>query len=190
VTTDTTAGGAWIERVLGFWFTELEPAAWFKPDAPLDETVRSRFLPTYTSLAESLNAAAAASSAEEALASVIVLDQFPRNMFRGTARAFAADHLALSVSRTAIDRELDKGLDTNRRLFLYLPFEHSEQLSDQHRAVELMDALGDDRLLQYAVAHRDIIARFGRFPHRNAILGRPSTSEEIEFLEKPGNKFW
>jgi uncharacterized protein (DUF924 family) len=120
---------------------------------------------------------------------VIVLDQFPRNMFRGTPLAFATDHLALAVASEAIARGFDNVLDKHRRLFIYLPFEHSEKLDDQHRAVELISNLGDEELLQYAVAHRDIITRFGRFPHRNGILGRPSTTEEVEFLKQPGSAF-
>ena len=108
-------------------------------------------------------------------------------MFRGTALAFATDHLALAVARAAIARNLDHDLDKNRRLFLYMPFEHSENIADQQRAVELIGGLDDGELLHYAVAHRDIIARYGRFPHRNLILGRPSTSEEMEFLEQSGD---
>jgi uncharacterized protein (DUF924 family) len=180
----------WVDSVQAFWFSELNPAAWFKPDAAIDEAIRTRFFPIYASLTVDFNAVAATSSPDQALASVIVLDQFPRNMFRGTPRPFATDRLALAVARLAIERELDKNLDKNRRLFLYLPFEHSEELCNQRRAVELIGALGDDKLLRYAVAHRDTIARFGRFPHRNAVLGRVSTPEETEFLERATNKFW
>ncbi len=180
----------WVDSVQAFWFTELDPAAWFKPDVKIDEAIRTRFFPIYTSLAADFDAVVAASSPHQAVASVIVLDQFPRNMFRGTPRAFATDHFALAAARAAIERELDKNLDKNRRLFLYLPFEHSEELCNQHRAVELVAALDDNEWLRYALAHRDIIARFGRYPHRNAVLGRASTPEEAEFLDRAINKFW
>ena len=120
---------------------------------------------------------------------IIVLDQFPRNMFRGTARSFATDRKAVEVARGAVARGFDESFDKDGRAFLYLPFEHSEELADQERAVELFTPLGDPEYTHYAVAHRDIIARYGRFPHRNALLGRTSTAEEEEFLRQPGSSF-
>jgi uncharacterized protein (DUF924 family) len=125
----------------------------------------------------------------ETLATIIILDQFSRNMFRGTAQAFAADPLALHLARAAVDRGLDVGLAKNERLFMYLPFEHSEDLADQDRAVSLIATLQDEKLLQYALAHKSIIMRFTRFPHRNDLLGRISTAEEIEFLKQSGSTF-
>ena len=178
----------WIEEVRRFWFEEIDSALWFRRDDALDAEVRKRFRALYGTLAADLDAASVP-SAPAALAGAIVLDQFPRNMFRGTAMAFAADPKALAIARTAVGRGLDRRLAGNERLFLYLPFEHSEELADQERAVELIGALGDPELLRYAEAHRTIVAQFGRFPHRNAALGRASTPEEIAFLRQPGSSF-
>lgn len=178
----------WVEEVLKFWFEELGREAWFQKSDATDELIRSRFLKLHERIAGE-SAEAALTSPRRALATIILLDQFPRNMFRGTARAFATDNKALEVARGAVERGLDKVLDKDGRAFMYLPFEHSEDLGDQERAVELFTPLGDDEYTRYAIAHRDIIARFGRFPHRNAILGRPSTPEEEEFLKQPGSSF-
>ena len=122
------------------------------------------------------------------LALAIVLDQFPRNMFRGTPRAFSSDELALAVARAAVERGFDRLLSPVERTFVYLPFEHAEDLAAQRRSVALSSALSPDRA-EYARRHYEIIARFGRFPHRNAILGRESIAEEAEFLEQPGSSF-
>jgi uncharacterized protein (DUF924 family) len=173
----------WVDDIQNFWFRDLGPQAWFAADAQLDEVCRARFLKIHATLAADFVLADAVSSPERVVASVILFDQFPRNMFRGTARAFATDPLARAVAGEAIERALDVGLDKDRRLFLYLPFEHSEDHADQERSVELFQKLGDDEWLKYAIDHRDIIARFGRFPHRNAALGRPSTPEEQAFLK-------
>src|SRR5690606_3872859 len=124
-----------------------------------------------------------------ALAPLIVLDQFSRNMFRGSSKAFAADHIALAVARAAVDASLDTQLDPAARLFVYLPFEHSEDMADQNRSVALIAALGNAEWDRYAIAHRDIIERFGRFPHRNEALSRASTDEEVAFLTQPGSSF-
>jgi uncharacterized protein (DUF924 family) len=184
------AGASWVDRVQAFWFEELKASAWFEPNAEVDEIIRTRFLTIYRHVAADFDIVAATASADQSVASAIVLDQFPRNMFRGTALAFATDHLALAVARAAIDRNLDHDLDKNRRLFLYMPFEHSEDTADQQRAVELIGGLDDGELFRYAVAHRDIIARYGRFPHRNVILGRTSTPEEKAFLDQSGDTFY
>ena len=131
--------------------------------------------------------------ARDCLARIIVLDQFPRQMFRGNARAFAADSLALEAAKLAVGRAYDQALLPVEKLFVYLPFEHSEVLADQLRACELTAPLArfpeTDDVYRYACAHRDIVQRFGRFPHRNAILGRVSTPDEIEFLKQPGSSF-
>ena len=119
-----------------------------------------------------------------ALAAAIVLDQFPRNMYRGTAKAFATDDLAIRLARQAIENKVDEHLTPAERLFLYMPFQHSEILADQEHAVMLFKALGQENALRYAIEHRDIIARFGRFPHRNRALGRQSTPEEEVFLQE------
>jgi uncharacterized protein (DUF924 family) len=186
----STSETSWVDDVQTFWFEELDRAVWFEPDANVDAMVRTRFLAVHEHIVSHFDHNGAAVCADRALSTVIVLDQFPRNMFRAMPRAFATDHLALAVARSAIDRKLDQGLDKDRRLFLYLPFEHSEQLPDQDRAVELIGSLGDHDLLGYAMAHRDIIARYGRFPHRNAILGRLSTPDEIQLLQQSEDAFW
>ena len=127
--------------------------------------------------------------ADKALAAVIVCDQFPRNMFRGTPRAFATDSKALTIANAAIAKGYDAALTQSQRQFLYLPFEHAEDAASQARAVELFAPLGDAELTKYAEAHKAIIDRFGRFPHRNAVLGRVSTPEEVAFLKEPGSSF-
>jgi uncharacterized protein (DUF924 family) len=173
----------WVDDVQNFWFGEVGPQAWFATDEPLDNLCRSRFQQIHAAAVADFNLVDALSSPERALASVILFDQFPRNMFRGTARAFASDPLALAIAREAVRRKLDADLGNEQRLFLYLPFEHSESLADQEVSVELFQQLGNDEWVAFAVAHRDIIARFGRFPHRNAVLERESTPEELAFLE-------
>jgi uncharacterized protein (DUF924 family) len=165
---------------------------WFEKDPAFDAGISSRFLPLHEALARS-EEEEWLEEPPQCLARILVLDQFPRNMFRGTARAFATDPLALQAARHALGRGYDHGLLPVERLFIYLPFEHSESLEDQERACELCRPLAafpeTDDAYRYAVAHRDIIARFGRFPHRNAILGRASTPEELEFLKQPGSGF-
>ena len=141
--------------------------------------VRNRFLPLYEELARRNDWL---SPPNDCLARIVVLDQFPRNMFRGTARAFAADPLALAAAKHAVAKGYDRDLLPVEKQFVYLPFEHSESLADQERACELMKPLGED-LYDWALRHQRIIERFGRFPHRNDILGRASTPEEIEFLK-------
>ena len=181
--------------VLLFWFGG--PAdhgkrhkRWFEKDPALDREIRERFLPLYEAAAAG-RLAGWEESAHGCLALILVLDQFPRHIFRGSARAFAADGLALQAARHAVSRGFDQRMLPVERLFLYLPFEHSEALADQLRACELTEPLtafeetADAH--RYAIAHRDIVQRFGRFPHRNAALGRPSTPEEIEFLKQPGS---
>ena len=122
------------------------------------------------------------------LALIVALDQFPRNMFRGTARAFATDRLALAAAANAIDRGFERALSQPERTFVCLPFEHAEALAAQRRSLELFRALDPDNL-EWARRHYEVIERFGRFPHRNALLGRASTPEEIEFLKQPGSSF-
>jgi len=128
-------------------------------------------------------------SAEGFLAAILVLDQFPRNMFRGSAQAFATDAQALALSKRAIAEGLDMKLPPEKRCFVYIPFQHSEDLADQRRSLELFTALGNPENLDFAKRHEEIIARFGRFPHRNASLGRATTPEEEAFLKQPGSSF-
>lgn len=177
-----------IDEVLAFWFSEPVEARWFRADPALDAAIGERFGALVT-------AAAAGElddwleTADGALALVILLDQFPRNIHRGTPAAFAADAKARAVADRALALGHDRAVAAARRLWFYLPFEHSEQLADQQRSLALFTALGDAGLLDYAVRHHEIIARFGRFPHRNTVLGRPSTAEERAFLTQPGAAF-
>jgi uncharacterized protein (DUF924 family) len=182
-------------EVLEFWFGEPRGPAraeWFRKDAAFDAEIRRRFA--------DLHAAAARrevdhwrASPEPMLALVIVLDQFSRNLYRGDPRAFAQDEHALDCAQEAVTRGDDLGLLPVERQFLYLPYEHSECLADQEIGVERMcslDAFEETRgISEWAVRHRDIVRRFGRFPHRNATLGRESTPEEVEFLKQPGSGF-
>jgi uncharacterized protein (DUF924 family) len=177
-------------EVLRFWFGEgadygVEHKRWFQKDSAFDAEVRRRFVGLHEELAQG---GAWLDTPHDCLARIVVLDQFPRNMFRGTPRAFATDALALSAARHAIASGYDRGWQRVEKIFGYLPFEHSESLADQERACELMRPLGEE-LYDYALRHHRIIERFGRFPHRNAILGRESTPEEIEFLKQPGSGF-
>ena len=171
------------EEVLSFW-REAGPDRWFEQDAAFDDSIRQRFLATYEAAARG-ELAGWEASAEGALALVIVLDQFPRNMFRGTARAFAADDRARWAANLALKRGYDLDVPESERGFLFLPFMHSEDLADQNRCVELYRA-ADDENLKHAEQHRDIVRRFGRFPHRNAILSRATTPEEQAFLDDGG----
>jgi uncharacterized protein (DUF924 family) len=174
--------------ILDFWFTELNARQWYKPDAAIDRDIERRFKPLYDDLSSAVPADWS-STAYNCLAAIIVLDQFPRNMFRGTPRAFATDPQALALSSHAIERKFDAGLDAAGKQFLYMPWQHAEDRAAQARSLELFAALGDAAMLNFAKRHHDIIARFGRFPHRNAILARSSTPDEIEFLREPGSSF-
>jgi len=172
------------EDVLAFWRAAGEDK-WFNKDDAFDAEIRARFLPTYE-VAAAGNLGAWEETAEGALALCIVLDQFPRNMFRNSARAFMADPLARAVAERAIARGFDQGYPPAEQSFFYLPFEHSEHPDDQARCVALFRACGDADLLKWAELHAEIIRRFGRFPHRNALLGRATTPEEEAFLDGGG----
>ena len=171
-------------EVLAFW-RGAGPEKWFIKDAAFDEAIRMRFLETYEAAA-ACRLADWERTAEDALALVIVLDQFPRNMFRGSARTFAADPTARALAERVLARGFDRIVSPIDRQFFYLPFEHSESLADQERACALFRAEGDTDKLKWAELHADIIRRFGRFPHRNAALGRISTPEEQAFLDSGG----
>ena len=174
--------------VLDFWLDEIGEDGWFGGGDELDGKVRDRFLPAWEAAMEG-RLGLWLTSPREALAYVILLDQFPRNMFRGDPRSFAADPLARAAAKTAINREWDLKVPERERMFFYMPLEHSENLVDQDRCVRLtkarMPTLGAGYLV-HARAHREQIRRFGRFPTRNEILRRPSTPEEAEFLAKGG----
>ncbi|MCD8488067.1 MAG: DUF924 domain-containing protein [Desertifilum sp.] len=186
-----------VQEILNFWFGSPDSPeygkprkVWFQKDSEFDSAIRSQFLADYEQAAKSDRLP---DSPLEALALIITLDQFPRNIFRGTPQAFATDSQALQVAKYAINQEFDKDLLAVQRVFLYLPLEHSENLADQHQSVELFRQIQDDPnsadTLSYAIRHLEVIERFGRFPHRNAILGRETTPEEAEFLQQPGSSF-
>ena len=168
---------AWREEVLGFWFG-LEPKQWWNGGPELDETVRRRFR-TVWDAQRAFPAAHFLGSGRDALAAVVLFDQFPRNMFRGHSEQFATDPLALAIARGAVESGLDEALAPRERGILYMPFQHSEQLDDQQRSLGLFTALGDPEQLRYARLHHDVIERFGRFPHRNPILGRSPRPAEV-----------
>ena len=173
-----------IDEVVGFWI-EAGPDRWFSKDESFDEACRQRFLATYEAAARG-DLAQWELEPRGALALLILLDQFPRNMFRGTRRAYATDPAAVLLAERAIERGFDTAVEPELRRFFYLPFMHSEELRDQERSVALNTALGGDDVIEWAHHHRDIVARFGRFPHRNAILGRDSTGEERTYLAEEG----
>lgn len=169
--------GDWRADVLKFWFG-LRPEQWWKTDPGLDHQIKQNFLKLWFEKRQ-LPAEAFLTDPLTAVAAVILFDQFPRNMFRGDAQTYATDPLGLAIAKAAVDRNLDEELAPEERKFLYMPFQHSENLDDQNRAVLLFTGLGDDHQLGYANHHREIIEKFGRFPHRNSVLGRPSRPEEI-----------
>jgi uncharacterized protein (DUF924 family) len=186
---------ALVQAVLDFWLSPRDLAGaplwrdeWFARNEALDRAIAAQFGDAVEQALQG-RLDALAGDAAGALALVILLDQFPRNLYRGTAKAFAGDARARQVAREAIARGFDAKLPRYSRMFLYLPFEHSEDLADQARSVALLGSLGDDNLADYARRHRDVVLRFGRFPHRNAALGRASTPEEIDFLSQPGSSF-
>jgi len=175
------------EKILNFWFSQDTTSKWFVKSEDFDKQVKEHFLSIYQDyLDEKIRFA---NKPKEALASIILLDQFPRNMFRDTPKAFATDEFAISISRNAIEQGAEFSLNEMEQMFLYMPFMHSEILDEQLYCVELYTKLGREENLKFAIAHKDIIERFGRFPHRNEILGRNSTNEEIEFLKQDGSSF-
>jgi uncharacterized protein (DUF924 family) len=171
-------------EVVAFW-RDAGAAQWFARDDAFDAQFRMRFEAEHFAAARG-EYEAWMDSAEGALALLILLDQFPRNCFRGSAHSYATDGLARHYARRAVEAGFDQEIDSGLRLFFYLPFEHSETLADQDRSMELFGGIGDAELMQYAKLHRDLIERFGRFPHRNAALGRESTKSEIDYLASGG----
>jgi uncharacterized protein (DUF924 family) len=174
--------------VIDFWFRETPPARWFTKDPDFDRLIRTRF--------QGLHAAAARGELwawrgwpEGRLAEIIVLDQFSRNIHRDSPLAFAQDAVALVLAQEAVSAGADRDFDPPRKAFLYMPFMHSESPLIHARAVELFSAPGLESNLDYELQHRAIIRRFGRYPHRNAVLGRTSTAEESAFLDEPGSSF-
>ena len=174
--------------VIEFWFNELTPKDWFTKSSDLDNTMKIRF--------GELQQQAACNElyqwrnqAESALAEIILLDQFSRNIYRDSAQSFACDEFAVALVLQAVDKGFDQQLTAVQRGFIYMPFMHSESLTIHALAVEYFTALGNEQQLEYEYKHKAIIERFGRYPHRNAILGRTSSSEETLFLEQPNSSF-
>ncbi|WP_333003732.1 DUF924 family protein [Vibrio coralliilyticus] len=176
------------QEVLSFWFEELEPKDWFVSSEQLDNTITQRFGDLLQCAAKS-ELYSWRTNALGRLAEVIVLDQFSRNVYRNTPKAFAQDPLALALAQEAIALGKDAELSLTQQSFLYMPFMHSESLLIHERAVELFKAPGMENNYEFEIKHKVIIDRFGRYPHRNEILGRESTAEEIEFLTQPGSSF-
>ncbi|WP_135080751.1 DUF924 family protein [Terasakiella sp. SH-1] len=184
-----------INHILKFWFGSLNPAEmlshreeWWMKNEEFDKQIEEQFSEIYEQAAlqklENWK-----SSPLGCVALVILLDQFPRNMFRNSFKAFATDTLARNVTHHAVQMGFDQVLPMGPRLFLYMPLEHSESRQEQKASVELISRLGDDNYTDYAIKHQLVIDKFGRFPHRNKILGRDSTDEEITFLNQPGSRF-
>lgn len=179
---------SWITDVLRFWFVERTPEDWFQKSWTVDLMIRDRFRWVHEHLAQQVPPDIL-ERPEGALASILVLDQFSRHLFRGDPRAFAQDSQALGIAKLSVDRGFDRTMPVERRQFTYLPFEHSEDRTVQARSMELFGELGVPENLHYAWLHKVIIDRFGRFPHRNAALGRASTPEELAFLKEPNSSF-
>ena len=168
---------AWVDRVLDFWFG-LGPDKWWRGGDDVDEACHDQFADLHKELRQ-LPPHSFLGDARTALAAVILFDQLPRNMYRGHADQFMTDSLALATAKGAVERGFDEGMTKDERVFLYMPFQHSEDLADQRRSLALFTALGDDFSLGFAKKHLEIIERFGRFPHRNIMLGRAPRAEEI-----------
>ena len=173
----------WSEEILNYWFKELEPKDWFKKSDELDQQIRSRFHDLWVSEQEHSHPKFLG-SAREALAAIILFDQFPRNMFRGEAKSFSTDSKALALTEESIKKNYDKELGESEKTFMYMPLQHSEDPSIQELSVMVFTELGNEYTLSYAKEHKMIIDQFGRFPHRNKILGRESTTKETEFLKE------
>jgi uncharacterized protein (DUF924 family) len=176
------------QPVLHFWFTELTPQQHFAKDAALDDTIRTRFGATLAAAAQ-CELFAWRTTPEGRLAEILVMDQFSRNVHRDTARAFAHDALALALAQELVANGQDRSLPLAQRSFAYMPYMHSESALVHAQAVVLFDQPGMEDTWRFEVRHQAIIERFGRYPHRNAILGRESTPEELAFLSEPGSSF-
>ena len=177
-----------LQSILHFWFTELTPKQHYAKDAALDETIRTRFDATLTAAAR-CELFAWRATPEGRLAEILVLDQFSRNVYRETARAFAQDALALALAQELAASGQDRSLPLAQRSFAYMPYMHSESALVNAQAVELFSQPGLEDTLRFELRHKEIIDRFGRYPHRNALLGRVSSPEELAFLSEPGSGF-
>ena len=177
----------WVGQVIHFWFEELTEADWFARSDAIDRRIRERFLTLHQRLVT--HDGCGVTEPHPILASVIVLDQFSRNLFRDSPYAYSADSIARRLARVAIEQSFDIAMARQERLFLYLPFEHSEDRADQAYSLNLVKQLGREDWTRSAMEHKVVIDRFGRFPHRNAALNRLSTADEIAFLKEPKNSF-
>lgn len=177
-----------IRAVLDFWFSEDSEARWFAPTPAFDQEVRRRFAERFAQAASD-ELRSWEESPEGCVALCILLDQMPRNMFRGSPRAFAADAKALAIAERAVSQGFDRTLSPEHKQFLYMPFLHSEELANQLRALALFEAAGLREALEHVKDRLALIRRFGRFPHRNAILGRTSTAEELKFMAQHQNDY-
>jgi uncharacterized protein (DUF924 family) len=175
-------------EIINFWFDEIDTSLWFKKNEAFDQQLRDRFLEVHRSATQG-ELYSWRRYPEGRLAEIIVLDQFSRNLFRDSARAFAHDTVALVLSQVAIEAGDDNRIEKSRRAFMYMPFMHSESLAIHEQAVKLFSQPGLERNLEFELKHKAIIDRFGRYPHRNAVLGRESTDEELAFLQQPGSSF-
>jgi len=176
------------DHILHYWFDELQPRDWWRKDAELDRAIARRFGDTHRAAARG-ELFAWRDHPRGRLAEIIVLDQFSRQIHRDTPDAYACDRMALVLAQEALRAGADQALQGAERAFLYMPFMHAESLAMQDISVRLFDQPGLEGNLRFALAHRDIIVRFGRYPHRNAVLGRASTAEELDFLQQPGSSF-
>lgn len=176
------------QQIIDFWFVEIDPNSWWREDAEFDRQIRERFGAVYGQ-ASSCELYAWRGVPPGRLAEIIVLDQFSRNMFRGTAQAFATDSLALALAQEAIAAHAPMALEPKKRAFLYMPFMHSESREIHEVAVKLFSEDGLEASLDFEYRHKAIIDRFGRYPHRNAMLGRASREDEMDFLKTPGSSF-
>lgn len=176
------------QSVLDYWFKTLAPKDWYAKNDEVDAEINRRFRDLHLAVSSEIPAEWHV-DANSRLALIILFDQFPRNMFRGSPHSFATDGLALAEARFSVATGLDREVDASRRAFFYMPFEHSERLEDQKRSVELFEAMGNENFLDYAKKHLEIIETYGRFPHRNAILGRDNTQKEEQYLAQPGAGF-
>jgi uncharacterized protein (DUF924 family) len=174
--------------ILNFWFEEIESSKWWSKDLQFDEMISKRFAEVHR-VANCCELYTWRNTPQGRLAEIIVLDQFSRNMFRNNRLSFASDPLALALAQEAISVGADVELNQSQRSFLYMPFMHSESLIIHERAVELYTLNGSESTLDFELKHRDIIQKFGRYPHRNAILGRTSTHGELKFLTQANSSF-
>ena len=177
-----------INQVINFWFKECKPTDWFKKDANFDLLIKNKFL-TLVNLALNDKLTDWEKRKEGSLALIILLDQFTRNIFRGNAKSFSGDANALKIALKCIERKYLENFDKNSRHFLLVPLMHSEDIEIQNKSLPLFKKYTNQKVYEFAIKHRNIISQFGRFPHRNKILKRKSTSKEIEFLQQPGSSF-